>query len=83
MSWKAGSKLFDGIIETLNNCDVEDDTRKLIYEELITLFEDQDCDTLDECVGEDKVFDLVWKEHEIHNKDDDPDWEKEQWEEYE
>ena len=82
MSWKAGSKLFDGIIEILNNCDVEDDTRKLIYEELITLFEDQDCDTLDECVGEDKVFDLVWKNYEAENKEEN-DPEKEEWEEYE
>lgn len=27
------------------------------YEEIITAFEDEDCDTLEECLGEDKAFD--------------------------
>ena len=40
----------------------DDDIRKTLYDELVPLFEDYDCDTLYECANEDEMFDEVLKE---------------------
>lgn len=60
MGWASGSSLFSDIIEAINDCDVDEDTRKLLYEKLIPIFEDEDCDTLQECLGQDSVYDKVY-----------------------
>ena len=61
MGWASGSSLFSNIIEALVETDIDEDTRELIYEALIPCFEDRDCDTLMECIGEDKAFDRAYK----------------------
>lgn len=76
MGWSSGSSLFSGIIDVLKKT-VDDDSRHQIYEELIELFEDQDCDTLSECLGEDEIFDEVW--YEMYPEDDFDDDEDLEW----
>lgn len=71
MGWASGSSLFSDIIEAINDCDVDEDTRKLLYEKLIPIFEDEDCDTLQECLGEDSVFDKVYSSLYPQDEDDD------------
>ena len=60
MGWASGSSLFSDIIEAINDCDVDDETRHMLYEKLIPIFEDEDCDTLQECLGQDSAFDKVY-----------------------
>lgn len=37
--------------------------REAVYADLIRLFENYDCDTLEECVGKDVAFDCAWMAH--------------------
>lgn len=60
MGWASGSSLFSDIIDAVVECEIDDETRKMLYEKLIPTFEDEDCDTLDECVGKDSMFDSVF-----------------------
>ena len=61
MSWNNGSEFFSSIIEILKDTVGDIPTRSDIYERLIPVFENADCDTLGECVGEDVAFDSVWE----------------------
>lgn len=69
MGWASGSALMSEIIAIIKK-DVPVDVRRKLYEKLIPAFQDMDCDTLDECRGEDKAFAKVMDE--LHK--DDPDW---------
>lgn len=69
MGWASGSSLFSDIIEAINDCDVDDETRYMLYEKLIPIFEDEDCDTLQECLGQDSVYDKVY--NSLYPPDDD------------
>ena len=63
MSWSTGSSLFSDIIGILQEQVPDDRVREEIYEELIRCFwNDYDCDTLDECQGDDKAFDRAFKD---------------------
>jgi hypothetical protein len=66
MGWAKGSGLFERLIEVLFDKVDDPDTREEIYVEMIAAFEDLDCDTLQECLGEDEAFDsalrLVYEE---------------------
>jgi hypothetical protein len=64
MGWSRGSTIFDDIIDSLIEADVDDEQRKLIYTKLIETFQDYDCDTLFECMKKDPIFDKVFKEIE-------------------
>lgn len=57
MGWSSGSRLMSGIIDSAKRHIKNDNVRMKFYEEIITAFEDEDCDTLEECLGEDKAFD--------------------------
>lgn len=57
MGWAGGSHLMQEIIDVLNEVGVEDSQKKTIYSKLIEAFQNEDCDTLEECLGEDKVYD--------------------------
>lgn len=62
MSWNGGSEIMSQIISNIKDkMDPED--RETLYKELITAFEDKDCDTLYECLKEDPAFDKAYKEH--------------------
>lgn len=61
MSWKDGSELMSLIIANVKD-KMDSEDRESLYKELITYFEESDCDTLYECMSEDPVFDRVFKE---------------------
>jgi hypothetical protein len=67
MGWSSGSRLFSDLIDSLKKHITDEDTRQSVYEDFIEAFEDADCDTLQECEGEDYAFDAALKE--LH-----PDW---------
>lgn len=57
MGWASGSTLCGHIIETVQFHVPDAETRGNMYVEIISAFEAADCDTLDECMGVDPVFD--------------------------
>jgi len=61
MGWSSGSELFGGIIEALKPTIPDAAMRQTVYEKLIPLFEDQDWDTQDECLGTDPAFDKAYE----------------------
>jgi hypothetical protein len=73
MGWSSGSRLFSEIIEVIQEHVESDVLRTEIYKGLITAFETADCDTLDECIGEDESFDNAWEE--LNPTSDDESWE--------
>lgn len=62
MGWSSGSEIFSEIIESLIEAEVEDSQRETIYNRLIEVFVDMDCDTLYECLDKDSVFDKCLNE---------------------
>jgi len=59
MSWKIGSSLMSDIIDELKDRIHDDLIREEVYSVLIEAFQDRDCDSLDECYGEDSAFDAA------------------------
>ena len=57
MGWSRGADLFSEIAEMIFDKVGDEDDRKAIYDEMIELFEDFDCDNLHECAGIDFVLD--------------------------
>jgi hypothetical protein len=62
MGWSGGSGLFRELIDVVNLEVKNPLIRKKIYEKMIKAFEDYDCDTLQECLEKDDIFDLVFLE---------------------
>jgi len=62
MGWSSGSYLFSEIVQIVRDSIQDYEDRVEFYRRLISLFEDRDCDTLHECLGDDEAFDTVWKE---------------------
>jgi len=56
MSWDRGSDLMHEVIKTLKTHVDDNDLRLSIYEEIANAFWEMDCDTLDECVESDPLF---------------------------
>ena len=71
MGWASGSSLFSDIIDAINDSEIDDETRQQLYQRLIPIFEDEDCDTLGECLGQDKAFDSVYKQLYPDDNDED------------
>lgn len=76
MSWASGSSLFYDIIEAINDCEIDDETRQQLYQRLIHIFEDEDCNTLRECLGKDNAFDLVYRQLYPDQQDDQLDFDE-------
>lgn len=57
MGWASGSEIAYRMIKVIQENVPDDDIREALYDELINVLEDADCDTLCECVGIDPVFD--------------------------
>ena len=70
MGWASGSLVMSNIIERFNMNNIDDDVRESIYGVLIDEFENSDCDTLHECLGEDPAFDAAYKEASYFSSDD-------------
>ena len=62
MGWASGSALAASLIDVICEEVPSNDARRSIYQVLIKEFEDCDCDTLDECLAIDPVFDDVFIE---------------------
>ena len=70
MAWSRGADLFSEIAEMIFDKVADEDDRKAIYDEMIELFEDFDCDNLAECVGIDFVLDEALADAGIIEKDE-------------
>lgn len=62
MGWSTGSRILSEIIESIMENVADEAERSDIYSDLIGIFEDYDCDTIDECLEIDEVFDEVYNE---------------------
>ena len=62
MGWSSGSRVADDLIKALLETVDDDYIREEFYKKMIEIFEDHDCDTLDECVGVDAAFDSAFEE---------------------
>ena len=58
-----GSMIMSEVISAMSHV-IDVKVREKVYLILIPVFEDQDCDTLDECIGEDIAFDAALKNHD-------------------
>jgi hypothetical protein len=61
MGWASGSRLASKLIEAAKDTISDEEERVNFYDAMVDAFEDADCDTLDECLGDDPVFDAYWK----------------------
>lgn len=75
MGWASGSRLASELIEALAEVVDDDEVRQAYYSKMIEIFEDYDCDTLDECCGFDPAFDEAWDEY---TEVDATDWSEEE-----
>jgi len=77
MSWSEGSEIMDMIIKAIKE-KIDSEDKEVIYRDFIQYFEDNDCDTLEECLGEDPVFDRAYEEiskiYEYENQSQDEEW---------
>ena len=64
MGWSSDSllRLFGRIVEELEDEIPDIDTRVSVYRTLIPIFEDEECNTLEDILGEDVAFDSVFEE---------------------
>lgn len=68
MGWSSGSPVMAEMIEVMEELVSNYSTRVELYKRFIEIFEDNDCDTLDECVCESHAFDEAYKSiHEIYD----------------
>ncbi len=65
MAWSTGASIFAEIAETIFRYVPDEDDRKVIYQELVELFQDYDCDNLNECANIDFMLDEVLIEEGI------------------
>ena len=72
MGWSSGSRVADDLIKALSETVEDDYVREEFYKKMIEIFEDHDCDTLDECVGVDAAFDSAFEEYTDNTVDDWP-----------
>jgi len=56
MGWASGSQLMSEIIDECKSAIKPKKARKAFYKQMIHLFEQHDCDTLDECRDDDPLF---------------------------
>lgn len=59
MRWTFGADVMSDIIQVLLEEISEENKRYNIYEQLINIFDNYDCNELQECIGFDSSFDLA------------------------
>lgn len=62
MGWARGSELFSAIISAAKVAIPNDKTRRTFYVKIWCAFDDMDWDTEYECLGEDPMYDEIYKE---------------------
>jgi hypothetical protein len=65
MGWASGSCLMGEVIRVIKKEVPDDEQRRLIYKGLIKAFRNEDCDTLDECIGDDPAFDAAMRKRRL------------------
>lgn len=60
MGWSSGSTLMSEVIAAMKNAEVPEYLRASAYRGIIEAFRNEDCDTLDECYGQDPAFDAAY-----------------------
>lgn len=70
MGWASGSIIASELIESLSETVDDEYARREFYAKMIEIFEDHDCDTLDECLDIDPAFDKVYNENHVNFTDD-------------
>lgn len=70
LGWSRGSDLFESIIDSLSEYVDDDDTRVSIYKDLIEVFENFDCDTLNELISSTKDKAFIDAFSELHPDED-------------
>lgn len=71
MGWASGSRLMSSVIDVIATNVDDEETRVTLYLGLIEVFEHFDCDTMDECLGNDDAFDEAYKEYyDVEDEDD-------------
>lgn len=60
MGWASGSSLMSEVIASLKGTVSDDKIRVQAYVGIIEAFEGNDCDTLDECIGDDEAWDTAY-----------------------
>lgn len=74
MGWASGSGIAADLIHAIEE-NVEDKlARRQLYSDMIDIFQTYDCDTLDECLGVSKEFDVEWKERNPDPEEENDDW---------
>ena len=73
MGWGSGSGVMDEVIEELKSKIDDFGVRQTIYGVLITVFENNDCDTLGDCNGYDDAFDKAYAEAHPEDAEEDED----------
>lgn len=67
MGWASGSTLMSRVIAAMQKANIHESQREIAYKGIIEAFEGEDCDTLDECVGEDPAFDLAFENRDAED----------------
>lgn len=87
MGWASGSRIMSNIITDLQDRIADDVVREEVYSVLIEAFKENDCDTLNECYGEDPAFDAAyddseedWDEEDLEDLDEE-DWNDDEYDE--
>lgn len=57
MGWASGSEIMSEIIDEARSAIPKVKARRAFYRQMIHVFEQHDCDTLDDCRDEDPIFD--------------------------
>lgn len=77
MGWSSGSELACKMIDLIEYLSDNEDEKIKVFHDMIGHFEDVDCDTIYECLGESSAFDKAYKElypdHYKHLMDDEDD----------
>jgi hypothetical protein len=80
MSWSKGAHIFSEIAEVIYENVSDDLLRKIIYMDLIEIFDAANCDNLNECTNLDPMLDSALVEMDIISMED-PEVEEDEFEE--
>lgn len=69
MGWSTGSRLMSEIIEMIEEHFPPIVGKDELFYNLIKIFTEYDCDTLDECLGQSPSFDDALSKHHAHFSD--------------
>lgn len=62
MGWAGGSELAEVLIRNIKKNVKDSAVKKTLYKTIIVEFENQDCDTMCECLGIDPIYDSLFNE---------------------